>query len=202
MGIMIAVLGATAGVSFWKLTQARNQALNSSLIVLPEPRVVEDFSLTDQHSQPFSLAELRGHWSLIFFGFTNCPDVCPGTLYDLQKVNEAIEQQLEADKPRPQILFVSVDPERDSPGKMEQYLSYFDPGFIGLTGDHVQLLPLTRQLGIAYRIEDHDPGVTQYGVDHSASILLTDREGQLFGVFPAPHDSSKISADLLTVIRD
>ena len=202
MGIMIAVLGATAGVSFWKLTQARNQALHSSLIVLPEPRVVEDFSLTDQHSQPFSLAELRGHWSLIFFGFTNCPDVCPGTLYDLQKVNEAIEQQLEADKPRPQIIFVSVDPERDSPGKMEQYLSYFDPGFIGLTGDHVQLLPLTRQLGIAYRIEDHDPGVTQYGVDHSASILLTDREGQLFGVFPAPHDASKISADLLTVIRD
>ena len=202
MGIMIAVLGATAGVSFWKLTQARNQALNSSLIVLPEPRVVEDFSLTDQHSQPFSLAELRGHWSLIFFGFTNCPDVCPGTLYDLQKVKEAIEQQLEADRPRPQILFVSVDPERDSPGKLEQYLSYFDPGFIGLTGDHVQLLPLARQLGIAYRIEDHDPGVTQYGVDHSASILLTDREGQLFGVFPAPHDASKISADLLTVIRD
>ena len=202
MGGLIAVLGATAGVSFWKLTQARTQALNSSLIVLPEPRVVDDFSLTDQHSRPFSLANLRGHWSLIFFGFTNCPVVCPGTLYDLQKVTEAIEQQLEADKPRPQILFVSVDPERDSPGKMEQYLSYFDPGFIGLTGDHVQLLPLTRQLGIAYRIEEHDPGVTQYGVDHSASILLTDREGQLFGVFPAPHDASKISADLLTVIRD
>lgn len=202
MGILIAVLGATAGVSFWKLTQARNQVQNSSLIVLPEPRVIADFRLLDHHSQPFSLADLRGHWSLIFFGFTHCPDVCPGTLYDLQRVNEALEQQLGATKPRPQILFISVDPERDSPAKLEQYLAYFDPGFIGIKGDHAQLLPLTRQLGIAYRIEEHEPGAAQYGVDHSASILLTDPEGQLYGVFPAPHDAEKISADLLAVFRD
>ncbi|MFB3079534.1 MAG: SCO family protein, partial [Lysobacterales bacterium] len=78
---------------------------------------------------------------------------------------------------------------------------YFDPGFIGITGDQVQLMPLTLQLGIAYRIEEHDPGTPQYDVAHSASILLTDPEGRLYGVFPAPHDAEKISADLLAVIE-
>jgi protein SCO1/2 len=95
-----------------------------------------------------------------------------------------------------------VDPERDTPAKLEQYLAYFDPGFIGLTAEHAQLLPLTRQLGIAYRIDEHDPGAAQYDVAHSASILLTDPQGRLYGAFPAPHVAEKIAADLLAIIVD
>ncbi len=201
MAVLIAALSAVGGVSFWNLTQSRNQPSFSSLLVLPHARVIADFRLTDHHSQPFSLTGLRGKWSLIFFGFVNCPDVCPGTLFELQKVNETLQQALQAATDLPQILFISVDPERDTPAKLEQYLSYFDPGFIGITGDQVQLMPLTLQLGIAYRIEEHDPGTPQYDVAHSASILLTDPEGRLYGVFPAPHDAEKISADLLAVIE-
>ena len=201
MAILIAALSAYGGVSFWNLTQARNQSPFSSLLVLPHARAIADFRLTDHHSQPFSLVDLRGKWSLIFFGFINCPDVCPGTLFELQKVNQTLEQELQAATGQPQILFFSVDPERDTPAKLEQYLSYFDPGFTGVTGDQVQLMPLTRQLGIAYRIEEHDPGTPQYDVAHSASILLTDPQGRLYGVFPAPHDAEKISADLLAIIE-
>lgn len=202
MAALLAVVSALGGVSFWKLSMARNQASTAALLVLPDPRVITDFMLTDQRSQAFALADLHGKWSLIFFGFTHCPDVCPGTLFELRKVNESLQQQLETNIKKPQILFVSVDPERDTPAKLEQYLAYFDPGFIGLTAEHAQLLPLTRQLGIAYFVEEHEPGAAQYDVAHSASILLTDPQGRLYGAFPAPHAAEKIVADLLAIIED
>lgn len=204
MVILIAAVSAIGGVSFWKLTLARHQAYDqaaaTSLLVLPDPRVIADFRLVDHHSQPFTLADLRGRWSLLFFGFTHCPDVCPGTLFELHKVNQSLQQQLGTNSAKTQILFVSVDPERDTPAKLDQYLAYFDPGFIGITGDQAQLLPLTRQLGIAYRIDDHEPGAEQYDVAHSTSILLTDPQGRLYGAFPTPHDAARISAELLAVI--
>jgi protein SCO1/2 len=202
MAVLIAAVSAIGGVSFWKLTQVRNQPPVSSLLVLPDARVITDFRLADHHSQPFTLADLRDRWSLIFFGFTHCPDVCPGTLFELQKVKENLEQQLQAETEQPQILFISVDPERDTPAKLEQYLAYFDPGFIGIVAEPAQLQPLTRQLGIAYRVEDHEPGALQYDVAHSASILLTDPQGRLFGIFTPPHDAAKISADLMAIIEN
>ena len=202
MAVLVAISSATAGVAFWKITQARNHPQQSALIVLPDSRVIADFSLLDQQSQPFTLAELQGHWSLIFFGFTHCPDVCPTALYEMQQVRKTVSEEFSTHRPVPQFLFVSVDPERDSPEKLQQYLSHFDPDFIGLTGEHEQLMPLTRQMGIAYRVEEHETGALSYGVDHSAGILLINPQGRLHGVFPAPHQSVEISDDLLDVIED
>ena len=99
-------------------------------------------------------------------------------------------------------MFLSVDPERDTPDKLQAYLAHFDPSFIGVTGKHEQLLPLTRQVGIAYRIEEHESGATQYSVDHSTGILLTNPAGRLHGVFPAPHGAAEISADVLATLRE
>ena len=202
MAVLVAFLSATAGFAFWKITQARKAAPNASLIVLPEPRVIADFDLIDQASQSFSLEDLRGNWSLIFFGFTHCPDVCPTALYELQQVKIALAQEIETGQKIPQIVFASVDPERDTPEKLQAYLSHFDNSFVGVTGKHEQLLPLTRQVGIAYRIEEHESGAMQYSVDHSTGILLTDPSGRLHGVFPAPHDAADIAADLLAVLRE
>lgn len=207
MATLVALSSATAGVAFWKITEARKHPVRASLIVLPESRVIADFALTDHHAQPFSLAELRDQWSLIFFGFTHCPDVCPTALYELQQVRNIMKEKIHGNEKMdgeiamPRILFISVDPERDTPENLQQYLSHFDPAFIGLTGEHEQLLPLTRQMGIAYRIEEHADGALQYGVDHSAGILLINPAGRLHGVFPAPHHADKISADLLDVIE-
>jgi protein SCO1/2 len=177
MALSIGIVSAATGFALWNVTQGSRQPPSSTLLLLPEPRAIEAFDLTDHRGRPFTLDNLRGRWSLIFFGFTNCPDVCPGALYDLD-------------------LFVSVDPERDSAEKLSQYLGHFNPGFVGATGSEDQLMQLTRQLGIPYQVEAHEPGAAKYAVYHSASILLTDTQGRLCGAFPAPHDAGKMIENL------
>ena len=201
LAMFVGLLSAVAGISLWKVMQGPPQPSNAALMVLPEPRVIADFALVDDAGAPFMLDNLRGHWSLMFFGYTHCPDVCPSTLYDLKLVHEKLEQLNGDGAPGHQVLFVSVDPERDTPEQLGQYVSYFHPDFIGVTGAQEQLAPLTMQLGIAYRIEDHEAGSTQYNVDHSVSVLLMDPQGRLHGVFPAPHDADKIAGELAAAIK-
>jgi protein SCO1/2 len=200
MVLLVALVSAVGGFSFWNLTQIRQQQANAALIVLPEPRAIADFALIDQNEQPFSLENLRGKWSLLFFGFTHCPDICPSTLFDLQTIHNRLEQDLGSDAESHQVLFISVDPERDTPEKLKQYVQYFHADFIAVTGPDKQLAPLTRQLGIAYRVEAHEKGNPNYGVDHSASILVINPEGLLYGVFPAPHDAEKLATDLAGIL--
>jgi protein SCO1/2 len=200
LAIFVGVLSAAGGISFWNVMQGPQQSVTSTLMVLPEPRVIADFALLDDEGRPFSLENLRGHWTLMFFGFTNCPDVCPSALYDLNLVTEKLKQMRDEELPTLQVLFVSVDPERDTPEKLSEYLGYFNPGFIGVTGSQAQLKPLAMQLGIAYEIEEHEPGAERYNVYHSVSFLLTDPDGHLYGVFPAPHDAEKITSDLVAAI--
>jgi len=201
LAIFVGVLSAAGGISFWKVMQGRQPATMATLMVLPEPRTIDDFELVDQQGKPFSLENLRGHWTVMFFGFTHCPDVCPSALYDLNRITEKLGPQQGGDSPSLQVVFVSVDPERDTPEKMSAYLDYFNPAFIGVTGSPLQLTPMTRQLGIAFQIEEHEPGAERYDVYHSVSFLLTDPQGRLHGVFPAPHDAEKITSDLAVVIN-
>jgi len=201
LAILVALVSAVAGVSMWfAMHKGENYSPTATLMVLPEPRVIADFALTDHNGQSFNLDKLRGQWSLIFFGFTHCPDVCPNTLYDLAVINENLKRADEEEPPGHQVIFVSVDPERDTPELLSQYVSYFDPDFIGASGREEQLAALTMQLGIAYRIEEHEQGGKNYDVFHSASILLTDPQGRLFGAFPAPHEAEKMAEDLAALI--
>lgn len=195
LAIAVAALSAAAGFSLWQLNQARQQAALTSLVVLPEPRALGDFSLVDQHGEPFSIERLRGRWSLVFFGFTYCPDICPSTLYDLRQVSDTLAEG-DASEAAPQVVFVSVDPERDSPERLGEYVSWFGPDFAGVTGAPEQLLPLAQRIGVAYRIQEHAPGSQDYSVDHSASVFLTDPQGRLHGVFPAPVDAAAMAHDL------
>jgi protein SCO1/2 len=200
LAILVGALSAAGGILLWNVMQGSQQLPTSTLMVLPEPRVIADFALVDDEGQPFSLENLRGHWTLMFFGFTNCPDVCPSALYDLNLVSEKLAGTGGAEAPAIQVVFVSVDPERDTPEKLSEYLGYFNPGFTGVTGSQAQLRPLAMQLGIAYEIEEHEPGAERYNVYHSASFLLVDPEGHLYGVFPAPHNAEKITSDLVAAI--
>lgn len=201
LAVFTGIISAAAGISFWKVMQGPPQPSDAVLLELPEPRVVADFALVDDEGQPFSLERLQGHWSLLFFGFTHCPDVCPSALYDLSLIRKSLLQDHPEKAEDLEILFVSVDPERDTPEKLKSYVEYFDPAFTGVTGPQAQLAPLTIQLGIAYRIEEHEPGSLQYNVDHSAGILLINPAGRLHGVFPAPHHSDRITAELAGVIN-
>lgn len=199
LAIAVAALSAAAGFSLWRLSQVQQQADLASLLVLPEPRVLGDFRLVDQLGEPFTIERLRGQWSLIFFGFTYCPDICPSTLYDLQQVSQALGEHADSAAAH-QVVFVSVDPERDSPERLGQYVSWFGPDFVGVTGAPEQLAPLALRIGVAYRVEEHAPGNPDYAVDHSASVFLTDPQGRLHGVFPAPHDAGAMAHDLASIL--
>jgi protein SCO1/2 len=196
---VVAVVSAAAGFGLWQWRSADSAPPMAALKVLPEPRVLADFRLVDQDGRPFSLDRLRGRWSLLFFGFTYCPDVCPGTLFDLEQVHQALREAPE-DLSDYQIVFVSVDPERDSPTRLAEYVAFFDPDFLGVTGRPEQIAPLALQIGVAYRIEPHEPGAASYSVDHSASVFLTDQEGRLHGIFPSPHEPDLMIRDLLATL--
>lgn len=197
----VAVLGMVGGYSLWQVLQARSQPVYQVLLVLPEARAIPDFELVDSARRPFGPAQLAGKWSLLFFGFTHCPDVCPGTLFDLAQASKAIRDALPGEATRLQVVFVSVDPERDTPERLAEYIAWFDPAFVAVTGPHERLEPLTRKLGIAYRIAPHDDGAARYDVDHSASVLLMDPQGRLHGIFGAPHDAAAMQSDLLRLLE-
>ncbi len=177
--------------------------------LLPQPRPLADFALTDQDGRPFSLANLRGGWTFLAIGYTHCPDICPMTLATFDAIDRQIAQsgtqsgaqsgagrRVEA---RPRFLFVSVDPGRDTPERLAQYVRYFNPGFLGATGEEAQLRALTAQLGLLYvRVEGQDTAMG-YLMDHSASILLVDPRGRLTAIFSAPHDAAGMASDFLTI---
>ena len=164
--------------------------------LLPSAKAIADFQLTDQHGKPFTRNNLVGKWSFAFFGYTHCPDVCPTSLSMLAQVMKKLEKDSTLDT-LPQVIFVSVDPERDTPELLAQYLPYFNPDFIGVTGDPQQLL-LTRQLGIMYGKVPGD-NADDYLVDHSASIILFDPDGNFLALFGMPHDPDLIAQDFVAI---
>lgn len=163
-------------------------------VLLGTPRPVAEFALTDHEGRPFTREQLHGRWSLVFAGFTHCPDVCPTTL-GLMKV---VAQQL-GDR-APAMVFLSVDPARDTPAVLRQYVQFFGGSVTGVTGERAALDSLCASLGIAYvKI----PGATEdaYTVDHSAALVLVDPEGRVAGYFPPPHKADTLAADLAGLAR-
>lgn len=198
--VIIALVSAAGGMAVWGLLQNPKPSTDQTLIELPEPWAIPAFSLVNQDGKAFGREDLEGKWSLLFFGFTHCPDVCPTTLYDLHQVKSRLDGTRGVDENAWQVVFVSIDPERDTPEKLRDYVAYFDPSFLAVTGEHAQLEPLARKLAIAYRIEEHEPGAPTYDVDHSVSILLANPEGRIHGIFPAPHDIEQMAAVLSRLI--
>jgi len=191
--ILTAVVALAAGLiaaDRWMKGTSEFQALQT----FPTPRSVADFALETASGEPFSLTDMQGRWNLLFFGFTNCPDVCPDTLAMLdQSMQQLTLMRREA---LPQVVFVSVDPERDQGEALADYVDWFNDDFVGVTGPEPQLVALTRQLGVAYFREAPDEATGFYNVDHSAAVMLVDPEGRLIGRFAHPLDPSLVTADL------
>ncbi len=165
--------------------------------LLPAARALQAFTLVDHHNQPFTQDALAGQWSFVFFGYTHCPDICPTALGKLKRVLTRLEATGET--PLPRVLFVSLDPERDTPAVLAGYVSAFHPDFVGVTGKAAQLRRLTGQLGIHY--ERSDSGSDKdYQLNHSAAIFLFNPRGRYQALFSAPQDPEKIVKDF-TAIR-
>jgi protein SCO1/2 len=163
--------------------------------VYPEPRVISPFKLAAQDGKPFDLESLKGKWTFVYFGYTYCPDVCPTTLAELARAKKLLDQAgLSA-----QYVFVSVDPQRDTPKRLAQYVAFFDPGFVGATGSDEALTALTRQIGVAYSFPEGTRGAS-YAVDHSSIVALFDPDARLHAVFTPPQEAEEIADGLRKIL--
>lgn len=162
--------------------------------VLPSPMDLPDFTLIDQNANPFTRESLEGEWSLVFFGFTHCPDICPTTMQSLSIARDRIVNEGLPTSASLRILLISVDPERDSANVLKSYVSNFGADIVGLTGDISELQKLTKTLGIFFARSPADNG--DYTVDHSAAVLIINPSAQLQALFSAPHNAEKFVHDL------
>jgi protein SCO1 len=157
--------------------------------VYPEPRAVSPFKLATPDGGSLDLDALKGKWSFVYFGYTYCPDVCPTTLAELGRAQKLLESAgLDSGN---QYIFVSVDPERDTPLRLAQYVSFFDKKFIGATGTDEALAKLTREVGVLYSFPEGKKGKT-YAVDHSSVVALFDPDARLHAVFTPPQKAEEI----------
>ena len=162
-------------------------------LLWPQSKAIESIALVDHEGAPFTRARLDGRWTLLFFGYTHCPDVCPITLSVLKN---AKARMADAGSGEPvQVVFVSVDPARDSLEQLGAYVTYFDPEFLGVTGEEANLKALARQLGVLYIRAEPDANGS-YTVDHTAALFLIDPRGHLVALFQAPHSAERIAQDV------
>jgi protein SCO1/2 len=190
--LLTGLAGAFAGLLVARMLSQKSVVLQGGTW-LPEPRAVAPFSLTDLQGRSFSNPALLGHPSLLFFGYSSCPDICPTTLATIQTVLRS--------SPRPalQVLFVTIDPERDTPATLEAYLHAFGGHVVGLYGSEAALAPLERSLGAL-------PGrrggtAAGYRIDHTATLYLIDAKGRMAAVFTPPLTAAALGADLATLAQ-
>jgi protein SCO1/2 len=197
---IVALLALIGGFSIsWFLNSNKPVELEAGLWFGDQARALPEFELVDHSNQPLTRSSLNGKWSLIFFGYTHCPDICPVSLQTMAEMLTAIEDPdvLAA----MQVYFVSVDPERDKPEILAAYVTYFNPAFIGATAALEKLTPLTRSLGIAHDIRNKSEASTDYDVDHSSAIVLINPQAEFAGLFGAPHDALAMARDMTRIVE-
>lgn len=199
---LLAALTLGLGLGYWldqqrqtptRQVESGTNALDVHATLLQPARKIPPFSLDNGALPAFTNASLQGQWSLLFFGFTHCPGVCPATMSILKHITT------ELDEIAPQVMFISVDPARDTPEKSRQYTQKFHPSFLSAVGDEAQLNTLTRALGAVYQRQGDDTAA-EYLVDHTAWLMLTNPQGQLAGYFSTPHNPVQIVADLRKIL--
>ena len=199
VGVIIAVLAVTAG--FWAAQAIlKEQAPRHDLSAtrFPVARDIQPFELIDHHSAPFDQAALQQRWSFVFFGYTYCPDVCPTTLSVLNGVAQRL-QDVDTDV---RFIMVTVDPERDTPERLAEFVTYFNGDFLGVTGSDEGLTQLTGQLGILYNRVEPEGGAEGYLIDHTAGVFLFDPDGRYHAVFTPPFTADKLADDFRKMLQD
>ncbi len=170
----------------WRMSQpvlmSAEELRTNGAIELSQPRIFSDFELLDHRGESFSLENLRGHWTILFFGFTNCPDICPTTMATLAQMYQFLSSD---EQEKLQVVMVSLDPERDTQEKMAEYVPYFNADFVGVTGNKHLIRRMTAELNIAYNKVPLEGD--NYTVDHSTQLVLINPRGHYHGFFKAPH---------------
>ncbi|TVS15073.1 MAG: SCO family protein [Gammaproteobacteria bacterium] len=159
-------------------------------VVLPQARAPSPFRLVSQDGTPFTDADLRGQWTFAYFGFTHCPDICPVTLAVLA---EARRQLLEAAEREPfDVVLFTVDPERDTPEVLAEFVRYFDPEFVGATGERADIAALAREVSVAFAKVPSEQEPDGYVVDHTGNIVIFNPRGHYHGYIRLPHTPDRV----------
>jgi protein SCO1 len=165
--------------------------------VLPRPRAIAPLDLVDQDGHPLGKDFFKSHWTIVFFGFTSCPDICPTTLATLSQATHQLADLPAAERPR--VLLVTVDPERDDPPRLAAYVRFYDPAFLGATGTPAAIAAAAAQFNVPYaRVSLPEGG---YTMDHGSGIYLVGPSGGIVAYSSAPHDASTIARDYRTLVR-
>jgi len=190
--IIATLLGVAVGTAWF----APKQSTLTTTTLLPRPRPIGDFTLDGADGKPFTRTDLRDRWTLIFAGYTYCPDVCPTTLAQLKETMT----KLGNDAGNLQIVFLSVDPERDTPERLAKYVRYFDPQFRAATAPVPTLESLGGDLGFVFvKTPGKTPGT--YTVDHSAAMMLVNPQVELVGYIVPPFTTDALARDLKSIIN-
>lgn len=186
--VLMVAAAIAAGIGAAALLDRESRVELRSGTALEEPRPLADFALVDHRGRALGPRDFEDRWTLVFTGFTHCPDLCPATLTLLAQVRSQLPQE------SLRILFLSVDPGRDGPEQIAAYLAHFGPGLSGATGTHAQVEAFSAQLGLA---QVRNPGAgADYTIDHSAALVLIDPRARVAGYFRPPHDGAALVADL------
>lgn len=193
IGGIALILGLLVGWATIMLI-GRPYTYHGTVIQSPDP--ARNFTLSGADGQEVSLDDFRGQAVLLYFGYTFCPDVCPATMVELGQATKILGD----DAQKTQVIMISVDPDRDTPEKLAEYVTHFDPSFIGVTGSEDEVAEVATQFGIFY--EKHEGTVaTGYLIDHTASVVVIDPEGHLRLVYPFGTPAADIAADLSHLVN-
>jgi protein SCO1 len=195
VAILLGLCAAIAGAWVAARLSAPEEPEHARVLVTPRP--VPDVPSVDHAGAAFGRADFEGRWTLAFFGFTYCPDICPATLQILAGARRMLDDLPEGQ--RPAVVMISVDPGRDTPARLAEYVPFFHPEFRGLQVPAQHLPELTRGFGAAYA---YTPlGDDSYTVDHTASVFLVDPQARVAAVFPTPHTAENIAADMRRILK-
>jgi protein SCO1 len=195
LAVFIGALALIGGVLAAVFIAGPKTVAVESGTLLQTPRALPAFSLTDESGQPYTNDALQQRWTLLFPGFTYCPDICPATLAQLKAVKAGLGDRAD----RLQVLLFSIDPERDTPQTLARYVHHFDPSFKGATTGEPALREMAQALGVAYI---KVPGETEdsYTMDHSAALVLINPRGEIAGYFTPPFRTEALTRDLRQIL--
>lgn len=180
-----------------RLEQAKKSFSPVQGTLVKPARKISVPALVKDNGETFTLNDLTGDWHLLFFGYTHCPDICPTTMGVTAQAKKLAES---ANKPFPQVTFISVDPERDTTEMIGEYVRYFDKDFTAVTGEKDLIKALTLQMSVVYMQMPAEDGQSGYLIDHSSALLLLNPQGKLVAFLNPPHDAATIVKDIQTVI--
>ena len=202
--IILAIVAVFIGIGIWLASNPKPPVMPfPGVTLLPKPLPLSQFELTDHQGNLFNNGNLKGKWSIMFFGYTHCPDICPTTLAMLNKFYKSLPTS--GNSSAEQIIFISADPIRDTPQRMAEHVNYYNDKFIGLTTDSVETIKrFGEEVGVIFDYETPDThelisdtasltADSNYQVEHNASIFIVDPKGRLAADILPPHNVDRVS---------